>query len=274
IFDFIREKRAAGQAVVLATVTAARGSVPGEPGKKLARSADGGLEGTVGGGELESRVIEAADEVLAERRGRLLSFELDREAAGGLGMLCGGSQDIYLDYIGTAPALVIFGGGHVGLALGVLARAAGFSFAVADDREEFVSAERFPGAFSRHLIDFEASWDGLPVDDESFVVILTRGHAFDRECLERALASPARYIGMIGSERKVRAIFDGLEAKGIRPGDDPRVYSPIGLELGNDSPEEIAVSILAEIVAVKSGGSCRHMRERLRPGPGSGEGEG
>ncbi len=266
LFEFIRAKIASGTGLVLATVIRTDGSVPAEPGKKMALSADGEAAGTVGGGLLEAETLAAARDVLASGEPRILVFELDREKAGSLGMLCGGRVEIFLDPLNPRPSLLIMGGGHVGLALARLASVAGYSYAVADDREEFLAPERFPDAGGRYLVDFARLGDEIPFGKESFVVIATRGHAHDRDCLRRALASEARYIGMIGSLRKVASTLEALEAEGIKAGLDSRVYAPIGLDLGDDSPEEIAVSILSEIVLVRSGGSGRHLRAGAVPG--------
>jgi len=264
LLKFIEGKLQSGIPTVLATVVGTSGSVPSEPGKKLAVAADGETIGTVGGGVLEAEVIEAARHLLKGGESRLLTFELDQEKAGGLGMICGGTQEVFLDLLMTPPTILICGGGHVGLSLSRLSAAAGFAYVVIDDRPEFVTPERFPEAAGRHVIDFEKEWTEFPVDKDTFIVIITRGHSYDLECLRASLATPARYIGMIGSRNKSRTIIETLEEEGIPAGSDPRLYTPIGLELGNDSPEEIAVSILAEIVAVKSGGSGRHLADKYK----------
>jgi len=261
VFDFIAEKTKKGEPVILATVVGARGSSPAEPGKKMAIAADGTSFGTVGGGPLEVRVMEEAGAALIEKKPRLLHFRLDAAQATEKGMLCGGEQDVFLDVIAASPRLIIFGGGHVGLALARVAEAIGFPYSVVDDRAEFVAPERFPRARSLFKISFESGWDELGIDADSFLVILTRGHSFDQLCLEKALSTPARYIGMIGSRRKVEKIFSALEGKGIQIREDRRVYAPMGLHLGDKSPEEIAISIMAEIIAVKSGGTGRFLRD-------------
>ena len=262
IFQFITKKLREGQTVVLATVVESRGSAPSAPGKKMALAADGTSSGTVGGGALEARVIEEFPRVLAEKKSRLIHFQLNNSDAGELGMICGGEQDVFLDLIASGSRLVIFGGGHVGLALARVAAAIDFSALVADDRAEFVDRDRFPDATELLHFSFEnGDWKSLGINDETYLVIITRGHSFDRICLEKALNTPARYIGMIGSRSKVDETLNSLEEEGIPVREDPRIYSPIGLHLGDKSPGEIAISIMAEIIKVKSGGTGRHMRE-------------
>jgi xanthine dehydrogenase accessory factor len=261
IFDFITEKKRQGQNLVLATVVRTKGSSPAKPGKKMAIAEDHSRSGTVGGGALEAKVLEEAEAVLAEKKPRLLRFRLNAKEASEEGMLCGGEQEVFLDIIASSRHLLIFGGGHLARALSAVAEAIGFPYSVVDDREEFVSRERFPRARKLLRFDYSDSWGNLPINRDTCVVIVTRGHLFDQICLEKAVSTPAGYIGMIGSKRKVKKILDALRKKGVKIPPEGRVYTPMGLDLGDNSPEEIAVSIMAEIIAVKSGGSGRHLRE-------------
>ncbi len=259
VFSFIEERKRSGEGVVLATVVRSRGSAPVPAGTRMAVTA-GGTCGTVGGGPLEARVISASREALAAGKPRLLSFRLDGEEAAGLGMLCGGEQEIFLDVVNPVAGLLIFGGGHVGRALARVAAAAGFPSTVIDDREEFADPSRLPAGCRAVRLDFAGDWGGLPITADSLIVIVTRGHKFDRICLEKSLATPARYIGMIGSRKKVAAALAELAAAGVPAGEDRRVYAPVGLDLGGRTPEEIAVSILAEVIAVLRGGAGGHLR--------------
>lgn len=261
VFSFIERKKQAGEAVVLATVVKSRGSAPVAPGTRMAVSARE-FSGTVGGGPLEARVLEASREALAAGKPRLLSFRLAAGDETGLGMLCGGEQEVFLDLIKPVARIVIFGGGHVGRALARSASAAGFSSTVVDDREEFVEPSRFPEGCRTVRLDFDGDWSGLGISADSAIVIVTRGHSFDRLCLEKALVTPARYIGMIGSRKKVAATLSALAEAGVPAGEDKRVYGPVGLDLGGNTPEEIAVSILAEIIAVRQGRDGGHLRDQ------------
>ena len=261
VFDFIEEKKRQGQSLVLATVVRTKGSSPAKPGKKMAIAEDLSRSGTVGGGALEAKVLEEATAVLADKKPRLVRMRLNAKEASEEGMLCGGEQEIFLDIIGSTRHLMIFGGGHLGGSLAAVAEAIGFPYSVVDDRTTFLSRERFPRARKLLRMDYSGSWDGLPIDRDSCVVIVTRGHLFDQICLEKALSTPAGYIGMIGSRRKVKTILEALRKKGVKIPARGRVYTPMGLDLGDNSPEELAVSIIAEIIAVKSGGSAKHMRD-------------
>ncbi|MFH1038510.1 MAG: XdhC/CoxI family protein [PVC group bacterium] len=263
VFSFILDSRRSGEAVVLATVVGSRGSVPAAAGSRMAVTASA-TAGTVGGGALEARVIEEARKALTDRKSWLLHFSLDDSEAADLGMICGGEQEVFLDVIEPSPRLLIFGGGHVGRALARVAAAAGFPVSVVDDRDEFVDPAHFPAGCSLIRMPFDGNWEGLGISAETMIVILTRGHAFDRLCLKKAVSTAARYIGMIGSRRKVAETLAALEKDGIPVKDDERVYAPVGLDLGGSSPEEIAVSILAEIVAVRYGGTGRHLREPVK----------
>ncbi len=261
VFNFIAEKKRSGEGVVLATVVRSRGSAPVAPGTRMAVTARE-TSGTVGGGPLEAEVIEAARAALAAGEPRLLAFRLRDDEAGGLGMLCGGEQEIFLDLIKPVPRLLIFGGGHVGRALARVAAAAGYPSTVLDDREEFIEPSRFPEGCRTTRIDFAGDWNGVEITPDSAIVIVTRGHSFDRLCLEKALATPAGYIGMIGSKKKVAATLAALAESGIAAGEDGRVYAPVGLDLGGNTPEEIAVSILAEIIAVRGEREGGHLRDQ------------
>lgn len=256
LFSFIAEKQRGGEGVVLATVVKSRGSTPVAPGTRMAVTARE-LSGTVGGGPLEAKVIESAREALADGKPRLLEFCLRGDEAGELGMLCGGEQEIFLDVINPVARILIFGGGHVGQALAWVASAAGYPSVVLDDREEFIEPSRFPRLCRTVLINFADALSGLKISAGSAIVIVTRGHSFDQICLKQALATSAGYIGMIGSKEKVAATLAGI---GIAVGEDKRVYAPLGLDLGGKTPGEIAVSILAEIIAVRQGRSGGHLR--------------
>jgi xanthine dehydrogenase accessory factor len=262
VFSFIGDKQDSGEGVVLATVVKSRGSAPVAAGTRMAVTARE-ISGTVGGGPLEAKVIEAAREALDAGRPRLLGFKLDGDEAGGLGMLCGGEQEIFLDVINPVSRILIFGGGHVGQALARAAATAGYPSTVLDDREEFVEPSRFPEGCRTVRIDFAGDWSGLGITAETSIVIVTRGHSFDRLCLERAIATPAGYIGMIGSRKKVAATLAALAEAGVAAGKDERVYAPVGLDLGGNTPEEIAVSILAEIIAVRQGRTGGHLRKEV-----------
>ena len=259
--DVIKELAKAldeGRAAALVTVIAAEGSTPREAGAKMLVLGDGSIRGTVGGGSLEALSIEQAVKCLQVGEGGKFVFDL--KPGGNTGMICMGRAEIFVDIYREAVKLLILGGGHVGQKVAEAARLAGYPYAVADDRTEFANPERFPGAGAIITEPADKAVDAVGVNKDTYVVIVTRGHALDREGLEAAMKTKAAYIGMIGSEKKVREVFRLLGEKKIYPAKDPRVHAPVGLDLGGKTPGEIAVSILAEIIKFRyrrGGGSLR-----------------
>ena len=226
--------------------------------------ADASIAGTVGGGPLEGMAIVAARELLQSGgASRKESFELRHEGPASLRMRCGGTVEIFFDVHRPPAAIVVVGGGHVGRATAAVAVAAGIPTTVVDDREEFSDPARFPGA---RVVRRDLRADGLggvAVNAGDAIVIVTRCHDVDEGVLASALRTSASYIGMIGSRRKVTEVFRRLAESGPDPAADPRVHSPIGLALGSDAPGEIAVSIVAEVLKVRSGRDAGHLRDTL-----------
>jgi xanthine dehydrogenase accessory factor len=250
LMQLLSETLARGKTVALATVTSSSGSAPREPGAKMLVFPDGSIRGTIGGGRLEAQVIEDAKAALAAGKSAARSYELEPAA---LGMYCGGKVEVFIDAFRETLKLVILGGGHVGEKLAALAAFLGVPHCVVDDRPEFATASRFPAA-RQVLVEQPASaLPALGVDANTAIAIVTRCHGFDLRCLVAALPTPAFYIGMIGSRAKTRRLFSACEKKDLDPAADPRVRAPIGLDLGGRSPEAIALSIMAEIYAVRHG---------------------
>ena len=235
-----------GATVALATVVRATGSTPREPGARMIVHPGGEIEGTVGGGRIEEAAKEAALASLSDGRPRFIEHNLTQE----LGMCCGGSVSIFVEVIGGSPRLIIFGAGHVGSALTKMAAHAGFVVHVADEREALLHAGRLGEA--RQLHD-DLQDPALPFSEDAYVMITTHDHALDQRLLERALKMPHRWVGMIGSRRKAELARSRLEHKGFDPELIKRVRSPVGLAIAAETPEEIAVSILAELVAERRG---------------------
>ncbi|MBN1343035.1 MAG: XdhC family protein [Phycisphaerae bacterium] len=252
IYSAIVELIEAGQTGVLATLVAKEGSAPQLPGAKMLVRPDGSIVGTVGGGIPEKRACQAAAEVLCTGKAQLITINL-RGDPGASEPPCGGRVTIFVEPIATPHPLLIFGAGHVGAALTKLAADLGFRVTVIDERPEFARLERLPGAADVKLGVGPDVADQLRIDDRTFMVIVTHGHANDEEVLRWVVASPARYIGMMASRRKVKTIIDHLESQGIPREQLDRVHKPIGLDIGAISPTEIAVSIAAEMIAVLRG---------------------
>lgn len=247
-----------GETVAQATVTGVKGSVPREIGAKMLVFPDGRSAGTIGGGRLEAQTIEDARKALRDGRCRQARYDLEPQS---LGMYCEGSVEVFIDVFCDSLKLVILGGGHVGQKTGALASFLGVPYSVVDDREEFVSAERFP--YARKVLQGAPSeaLKALAVDEKTAIIIVTRCHGFDLRCLVAALSTPAFYIGMIGSRAKTRRLFDLCQRRGLSPETDTRVFAPIGLDLGGRAPEAIALSILAEIFKVKNKASAHSLKE-------------
>lgn len=249
------------ETVALVTVLETSGSAPGKAGFKMLVDAGGATLGTVGGGLVEATVIRDALEAMGERKSRVCTYKLDKDEAGGIGMICGGEARVFIDVIAAAETLLIAGAGHVAQPLAAMGAILGFKVVVVDDREDFCNRERFPTAADCLVGDIGAMLAGAKITPNTYVVIITRGHAYDQQALEQTINTRAAYIGMIGSKKKVHTIFKELRQKGIDEDKISRVYAPIGLEIGAKTAEEIAVSILAQIVAHKYGKSKKQGRE-------------
>jgi xanthine dehydrogenase accessory factor len=326
VFEAIREVAASGRRGALATVVTTRGSTPGKTAMKLVVSADGSAAGSVGGGCLEASVADAARQVIDGADAHILTLHLTEKSVEDLGLICGGSVDVFVQPLGpdpvwneavalraraergalvtritgdaadgrlalidagglllagdpalaseagagpsrrtiawsgeeheifveplATPAVWIFGGGHVSLALARVASAAGFRVGIVDDRPEFSGPERFPMAFATVCGEFPACLDEISVNHADSLVIVTRQHASDEDVLRWAVEQPVRSIGMIGSRRKIRTTFDRLRADGVPEETLRRIRAPIGLDIGAQTSDEIAVAIAAELIAI------------------------
>jgi len=251
IFAEIAKLRKEGRKAALATIIQVQGSIPSYESSKILIRDDGSIAGTVGGGCVEAEVWSVAQEVMREEKPRRLHFNLNAEPEYDNGLLCGGSLDIFIEPILATPTLCLFGGGHVSLYVCKVASLAGFDVVVVDDREAFASKERFPEAAETYAGPWEEIFPKLKINGFSYLVIVTRGHKGDLACLRWAVNTPARYIGMIGSKRKVIEIRKVLEGEGVPPEKLDRVHAPIGLDIGALTPEEIGVAIVAEMIAVR-----------------------
>jgi xanthine dehydrogenase accessory factor len=294
-------RAAAGEVVALCTVVGSRGSTPQAAGARMVVLRDGTTLGTLGGGCVEADVRQRALAALSSGKSELATFKLDHDYGWDDGLICGGTMEIFVEVLADSasakkyenalrdlragrsaeialefsrdakpatfaeridpPAkLLIVGAGHVGQALANLAGALDFEITVIDDREDCASAARFPTS-KRIVGEIEAELARVAIDQQTYVVIVTRGHRHDGRALAAVIDSPARYIGLIGSKRKVKTIFDDLLSQGVSVDRLTRVHAPIGLEIAAVSVNEIAVSIAAELIAVRRG------RENLPAGP-------
>jgi xanthine dehydrogenase accessory factor len=258
IYEQIVSLRKEGRRGAVATIVNVRGSVPSfETAKMLVRD-DGSIVGTVGGGCVEAEVWQAAREVMESERPRTVTFNLNQNPKYDTGLVCGGTLDIFIEPVLPAASLYIFGAGHVAFSLYLTARNAGFDVSVIDDRESYANRERFPDAREIIAEDYEQAMAKLSPSETSYIVIVTRGHRDDMRVLRWGVQTQARYIGMIGSKRKTITIFRELVKEGLSEKLFERVHAPIGLDIGAITPEEIAVAITAELIAVR-----RHVERPL-----------
>src|SRR5580692_10081878 len=246
VFDELIHLRNLGQKCALATIVQVRGSIPSFESAKLLVREDGSMVGTIGGGCVEAEVWNAAREVIATNKPRHMSFSLGQDAAYDNGLICGGQLDVFVECITPQPAALIFGGGHISKSLAKVLDLAGFRVSVADNREAYANRERFPEAADVYAEEYEDLYPKLNVNESTYIVIVTRGHRDDMRVLRWAVTTPARYISMIGSRRKVIGVVRELEKEGIPREAFDRAFAPMGLDIGAITPEEIAVSIVAE----------------------------
>lgn len=232
---------------VLVTVVRVSGSTPRAPGARMIVHPDGSIDGTIGGGRVEQVAIEAALATFEDQRPKVIDHQLTKE----LGMCCGGAVSLFVEPIGGQPKLIVFGAGHVGTALVRMASLAGFAVHVADEREELLAAERLPDA--RALYD-DLDDPALPFGDGTYVMVTTHDHALDQRLVEKILKKPHRWLGLIGSRRKAAIMRERLGVKGFSAEQIASVRSPVGLAIAAETPEEIAVSILAELVTLRRNG--------------------
>jgi xanthine dehydrogenase accessory factor len=253
VFDELVRLRRRGQKCALATIVQVRGSIPSYESAKLLVREDGSMFGTVGGGCVEAEVWNAAREVIETEKPKHLSFNLGQDAAYENGLICGGQLDVFVEPVVPQPRAFIFGAGHISKSLSRIASLAGFATVIIDNRESFANRERFPEADEVFAEEYEEVFPKLSIHESSYLIIVTRGHRDDLRVLRLAAATPARYIAMIGSKRKVIGVIKELEKEGIPRSVFERMYAPMGLEVGAISPEEIAVSVAAEMIAVRRG---------------------
>jgi len=249
IYQEVVKIRAEGKEAALVTIISASGSTPREEGAKMLVMPDGSIVDSIGGGSVELQVIKEAIEVIKRGKPMHLCYRLKEGEE--LGMLCGGDVEIFIEPVIPAPTVFIFGGGHIALALAKMAKLVGFKIVVIDNRPEYAAPQRFPEAEQALAIDYAQSFSKLKIGKTGYIVIVTHGHMGDEVVLEGALKTEAKYIGMIGSKTKNKAVYSHLLAKGITQEQLDRIYAPIGLSIYARTPEEIAASILAEIIQVK-----------------------
>jgi len=251
IYEEIVKLRQQGRRGAVATIVNVRGSIPSFETAKMLLRDDGSIAGTIGGGCVEADVWQAAREVMESERPRTLTFHLNENPKYDTGLVCGGTLDIFIEPVLPPALLYVFGAGHVSVNLYSVARKAGFDVTVIDDRAAYANRERFPEAKEVIAEEFDHAMARLTPEASAYIVIVTRGHRDDMRVLRWAVQTRARYIGMIGSKRKTITIFRELVKEGLSAKLFERVHAPVGLDIGAVTPEEIAVAITAELIAVR-----------------------
>jgi xanthine dehydrogenase accessory factor len=260
IFQILAELEQNHQPAVLCTVVKTSGSTPRHSTSKMVVFPDGHILGTVGGGELENRVLKEALASLQDGKPRNLAYTMADPARGDPG-LCGGQVEVFVEPLLPSPMLVVIGGGHVGKAVAHLAKWLGFRVAVSDDRVEFCTPAANPDADEFYPVPMTELPSKLAINSQTFLVLTTRGSSVDVAGLPVLLETQAGYIGVIGSRKRWNTTVKELNSQGISDLKLARVHSPMGLGLGAETPEEIAVSIMAEVLMLRNNGSGRPMQK-------------
>lgn len=251
LFEEIVRLRRAGRKSALATIIKVNGSIPAYAGARMLVRDDGSIAGTIGGGCVEAEVWQAARGVMETGKTRILSFSLAEDAAYDNGLICGGQLEIYIEPVEPLPRACIFGAGHISRSLSRLCSMLGFSVTIVDDRESYANRERFPEASEVIAGNYDEILPTLDIHPGCYLIIVTRGHRDDMRVLRWAVTTDAGYIAMIGSRRKVLSVVRELQKGGLAPELFSRVHAPMGLDIGAVTPEEIAVSVAAEMIAVR-----------------------
>ena len=258
IYQALAEIEASNQTAALATIVRSRGSVPRHGTSKLLVYEDGSILGTVGGGELERRVHAAALEAMQDGEARYLSYNMSDPSKGDPG-ICGGTVEVYVEPILPEPTLLLIGAGHVGKAVVHLAKWLGFRIIIVEDKPEFCTPKHIPGGDEYLNLQMDEIADKVAINGQTYIVMATRGADMDAIALPDLLISKAAYIGVIGSKRRWLAATSLLQESGVDEAQYAHVHSPIGLEIEAETPEEIAVSIMAEVLMIRHGGTGEKM---------------
>lgn len=247
------------EVVAMAVITDDNGSTPRGNGSLMAIWEDGRTLGSVGGGRVEYTVIEKAKECIQRMQDSNFEYKLNNQ--GDLGMICGGEVKGYIKVFTPKAKLVIAGAGHISEKLSKIAKIAGFNTVIIDDRKEFANKDRFSEADEIIVGDIGKVIESYNIDDNTYIVIVTKGHIYDKSALKASVSRNAAYVGMIGSTAKIKTIMKELIEEGIPKEELKKVYSPMGLDISSNLPEEIAIGILSEILLLKNKGSLNHRRD-------------
>ena len=267
LYELIRSAQQKGADLALATIVRTQGSVPRHAGSKMVVWPDGAFAGTVGGGMLESKVIEVAQTVIGTGHPEFLTYRMTDMESGDVG-ICGGVVEVFVEPILPAQTVLVIGCGHVGKEVAELAKWLGYRVLVSDDRAELCTPEQIPGMDGYYPVASHELAEHVKITSQTYVAAMTRGQIVDIELLPPLVVSPARYIGLIGSKRRWALTAAALREQGISEAQLSRVCAPVGLELQAETPREIAVSVMAEIIMIQRGGDGQPMRWNGNEGTG------
>lgn len=259
IYQALSELEQNNASAALCTVVSSKGSTPRHVGSKMLVYPDGKFIGTVGGGDLEHRVLDEAWMALGDGAARMLHYNMVDPARGDVGV-CGGQVEVFVEPILPPPLVIVIGAGHVGKAVVHLAKWLGFRVAVSDDRAEFCNPETTPEADAYYPVTMDKLPQQVKIDKNTALILATRGSAVDAAGLAPLLDSSAGYIGVIGSKRRWAETVKLLKKQGVSAAKISKIHSPIGLELQAETPEEIAVSIMAEVLMLRNRGTGKSMK--------------
>ncbi len=259
VYRELDEALARGETVALVTILKTSGSTPQKAGAKMVVGRDGRLRGTVGGGCVEADILWRARQAIEKRKCEVLDYDYNADDEEN-GLICGGKVTVFIEPVLPPPRLFIVGAGHVAMPLSRIAKIAGFEVVVLDDRVKYANRERFPEADAVEAGPIEELAAKFTYGDNAYVVIVTRGHTSDEEALRAFVRRETAYLGLIGSVTKAEKILDRLEKEGFPRERLGEVHSPMGLDLGGNSPGEIAISIIAEMLALRYGRSAKPLR--------------
>lgn len=265
IFEKIVALRNSGLRSALATIIARRGATPRKDSAKMLIDEKGGRYGAIGGGSVEETVYREALAIIRSGSSKILNFDLTGVDVEEDGLVCGGHMEVYVEPIVPDPVLYIFGAGNVCRALSEIAGFAGFRVTVLDDRKKYVNSERFPRAEKLYPVEsWETAFLDIELNDNSYIFISTREHDIDAKCVHRALKSPVRYIGMLGSLTKIELLKEYIKENDMDIDEFRRVSVPVGFDVGAETPEEIAVSIVVELIAARRNRDVMKIRDAVR----------
>lgn len=259
LYRAVVEAQTRGLVAALATVIRTQGSVPRQPGSKMLVWPDGKIMGTVGGGAMESRVVKDAQDAMKDGRVRIVSYTLNDLQQGDPGV-CGGTVEIFVEPLMSSPTLVVIGCGHVGKALAELAKWTGYRVIISDDRVEFCNSDYIPNMDGYVVAPPSQVAQHIDLGPQTYVACVTRGLPVDIDLFPTLLQVEVPYIGLIGSRRRWSLTVKALKDKGLTDQQLARIHAPIGLELNAETPQEIAVSIMAEITMARRGGTGQPMK--------------